>query len=388
MADLTGLAQQLRDLKAHYSGIEGSEPQFYQQVAQYAHNQGLSADVVAQVARQVADNPGAWDTGRVQTLMDRYNPRSSAYGLTPAFNTIQQGSTDARGVMDRTQQQVGEIYSQGQSFLNPYMQGGGQAHDLQAALSGALGPEAQKQAFSSYQSSPGVDFAVKEGERGLLRNAAAMGGLGGGNIMRDLMAYGTGMAQQDFGNQFNRLGDVANRGYGAATTGAGLKGQEAQLQAGLGQFTAGIPMWASGQQAAMQFQTGRDVSQNINSTTSALSNLINQQGAGMSDIIGNTTNNLNSLFQQASNGDSNAIQQLQAMLGNLSTGGANMVGGLPIIQGQPSNLLGQLGQVAGGVGGIMTGLGGMTDPQRTGYPTYNNSYNPYTTDARDLSGYA
>jgi hypothetical protein len=387
MADVTGLAQKLRDLKSHYSGIQGGEEQMYRHVTDYARNQGLTANDVAQVAQQVAPNPGAWDARRVQGIMDRYDTRGQSYGLNPAFQTLQQGATDASGRIAQTQERVKGLYDQGLGMLNPYMQGGGQAHDLQAALSGAMGPEAQQKAFDSYSSSPGVQFAVKEGERGLLRNAAATGGLGGGNVLRDLMAYGTGMAQQDFGNQFNRIGEVANRGYGAATTGAGMQGQHAQVQAGLGQFNANSPLQTSQAQAGMQFQTGRDISSNINSTSSALSALINQQGAGMADITGQAAGNLNQLYQLASQGDSNAIQQLQAMLGNLSTQSASMVGGQPIIPGQQTNYLGQVGQVAGGIGGLATGLGAMNPASQ---PVYGPLPPTYGLDASStaFSGYA
>lgn len=352
MADIAGLQAQLRQLQ----GSAGSEQEVFQKAAQYANANGLSADVVNQVVQGVAQNPGMWNTQRVQSIMDQYKPQPQQYGLSASMNTLGQGANAATQRIGQTQQQVGGLYNQGLQMLDPYMQSGKQADQLQAALSGALGPEAQKQAFNSYQYSPGVEFAQKEAERALLRNASATGGLGGGNVLRDLTQLAAGTAMQDFGNQFSRIGEVANRGYGAATTGAGLQGQQAQVQSGLGQFAANIPLQTSQNQAGMQFQAGRDIASNISSTTSALSNLINQQGAGMADITGNVTNNLNALFQQASAGDSNAIQQLQAMLGNLSTQTASMVAGQPVIQGQNTNYLGQLGQVASGVGGLAAGM--------------------------------
>jgi len=107
--------------------------------------------------------------------------------------------------------------------------------------------------------------------------------------------------------------------------------------------------------------------------------------AGMADITGQTTNNLNTLFQSASQGDSNAIQQLQAMLGNLSTQSASMVGGQPIIQGQPSNILGQLGQVAGGIGGLASGLGYGTNPATSS--VYSPSAGSFGLDYNSTAGY-
>jgi len=161
---------------------------------------------------------------------------------------------------------------------------------------------------------------------------------------------------QDYNNQFNQLGSVADRGLSSATTGAGLQGQQGQVQAGLGQYAASIPMQIAQAQSGQQFQAGRDQASAIQGTTSALSQLINQQGAGMTDILGGQTSNINSLYQNALGGDANAREQLAAMLGNLSTSNASMVGNQPIIQGQQTNYLGQLGQVAQGVGGLYAGI--------------------------------
>jgi len=76
------------------------------------------------------------------------------------------------------------------------------------ALSGASGPEAQTQAFQAFQDSPEQAFLRGQGEQGLLRNQAAIGGLGGGNVRRELQRQAIGLASQDFSNRFNRLGAV------------------------------------------------------------------------------------------------------------------------------------------------------------------------------------
>lgn len=340
---------------------------------------------------QVAEATGGgfaqqqWTPEMVTAAMNQY-PKQTM-GLNPAMGTIQAGLGQSLGMIGDTQSQVSGLYDKGLGYLNPYMQPGTKANDLQAALSGAMGPEAQKQAFANYSASPGVEFAQKEAERALLRNASATGGLGGGNVLRDLTQLAAGTFMQDFGNQYSRLSEISNRGYGAATTGAGLQGQQAGVQAGLGQFAAGLPFNAAQINAGMQFQAGRDMANAVSGTSSALADLINKQGAGMTDITGNTTTNLNALYQAAASGDANAKEQLAAMLGNLSTGSASMVGGLPQTQYPQTNYLGQLGQVAGGVGGLMAGweyANSNGTPNRTGMPPasiYNGGttspYSPY-----------
>jgi len=51
-----------------------------------------------------------------------------------------------------------------------------------------------------------------------LRNSAAIGGLGGGNVRSALVQQGVGFAQQDFQNQFGRLGQLAGQGQNAANS--------------------------------------------------------------------------------------------------------------------------------------------------------------------------
>lgn len=350
----------------------------------FAANPNANADTVGNlmyqhgVTPQQVSNATGFGLDYVTNEYNRVNNiKPPTYGLNPAMGTLGQAGLDATARIDQTQQMVGDIYKEGISYLDPYMQSGSKANDLQAALSGALGPEAQAQAFANYQTSPGVEFAQKEAERALLRNASATGGLGGGNVLRDLTQLAAGTFMQDYNNHFNQIGSVADRGYGSATTGAGLQGQQGQVQAGLGQFAANIPLRVAEAQAAMQFQAGRDIAGGVQNTTSSLANLIQNQGAGMADITGNATNNINALYQNAMNGDAASKEQLAAMLANLSTNNASMNSNMPIIPGQGSNLLGQMGQVASGIGGLYAGLNAYNAA-----PQASSNYGPYNTGYR------
>jgi hypothetical protein len=131
--------------------------------------------------------------------------------------------------------QAGELFGQTAGQFDPFIQGGGAASQQQAALSGALGPQAQQQAFTQFQASPGQQYLQQQGERALLRNRAATGDLGGGRTQQALQQQGIGFAQQDFGNQFARLGQVAGRGLGATQALGGLRQGFAQQGLGAGQ---------------------------------------------------------------------------------------------------------------------------------------------------------
>ena len=131
--------------------------------------------------------------------------------------------------------QAGELFGQTAGQFDPFIQGGGAASQQQAALSGALGPQAQQQAFSQFQASPGQQFLQQQGEKALLRNAAVTGQLGGGRAQQALQQQGIGFAQQDFANQFGRLGQVAQQGLGATQALGGLRQGFAQQGLGAGQ---------------------------------------------------------------------------------------------------------------------------------------------------------
>jgi hypothetical protein len=115
--------------------------------------------------------------------------------------------------------------------LQPFITGAAPAFQLQQAQSGALGAPAQQQAFQNFNESPGVAFMRERGLRAIDRNAAARGSLIGGNTDKARISFSQGIAQQDFGNQFNRLGSITGTGLAAAQALGGVGSQAAQGQA-------------------------------------------------------------------------------------------------------------------------------------------------------------
>ena len=101
--------------------------------------------------------------------------------------------------------------------LAPFATAGREALQQQQALLGLGGQEAQDAAFNVFAESPGQRFIREQAQKSLTRNAAALGGIGGGNVRSALVEQGAGFAAQDFGNQFNRLGDIRTSGQNAAT---------------------------------------------------------------------------------------------------------------------------------------------------------------------------
>lgn len=113
-----------------------------------------------------------------------------------------------------------------QESFRPFQEAGTAAIGSQQDLLGLSGPEAQAAAFAAMQDSPGQQFLRDRAQKNLLRNASAIGGLGGGNVRSALVQQGVGFAQQDLQNQFGRLGQLAGQGQSAAASVGGF-GQQA-----------------------------------------------------------------------------------------------------------------------------------------------------------------
>lgn len=130
----------------------------------------------------------------------------------------------------------------GQENLSPFREAGVGALTQQQALLGLSGVEAQQTAFDQFAESPAQAFLRKRGQKALLANASATGGLGGGNVQKALVEHGIGVAAQQEGEQFNRLAGLSGTGQSTAVTQAQLgqqfAGNVGQLQQGAAQSRA------------------------------------------------------------------------------------------------------------------------------------------------------
>lgn len=102
-----------------------------------------------------------------------------------------------------------------QQNIAPYLQFGQQGI---AGLQGLLADPDSIQDSAAYQFR--LDQGLKLGDR----SAAARGGLLSGGHSADLMKYGQGLASQEYGDQWNRLMNIAGMGQNAAV-GAGSAAQ-------------------------------------------------------------------------------------------------------------------------------------------------------------------
>lgn len=301
-------------------------------------------------------------------------------GEQQAIETLRGGAEQAVGTLGTAEQRALASLGGGIGTARQDISGGAQGADVQAALAGLLGPAAQAEAFRNFESSPGQQFLQEEAERSLLRNQAAVGGLGGGNVLRELQRQAIGLAQQDFSNQFQRGEQALGRQQTTARDLANLSAQEgvlgSQLITGAGQDIAGVQLGTgqdiagaqlgTGQNiagtllgagrdvagtltgagrdvAAQRFATGQQLAQAAGGTASNLSNLQSQLGAQVAGVTGQGLTNLANLLSGTGAANAQQLQQLSTTLANLGVGGATSAAAFTSLAGQfdAAGILGQ-----------------------------------------------
>ena len=100
-----------------------------------------------------------------------------------------------------------------------------------AAANGAQGTAYDKYATPAFQESPGYQFAFNQGTDAVNALAGARGGLNSGRTMQDLNTFGQGIANQEYGNWWNRA-DKEKTDYFNRLQGLSGSGQNAAAQQG------------------------------------------------------------------------------------------------------------------------------------------------------------
>ena len=158
--------------------------------------------------------------------------------------------------------------NQALGYLNPYTEvGGGALSPLSALLTGRsydqetgefteLSPEER---YASFETSPGYQFRMDQGMRGLQYQQNAGGSLLSGGALKELSQYNQGLASQEYGSYINNLQQLAGIGQASAGQSAnvatGTAGQIGAAQIG----SANVGMqgtMARGQNMADTFALG------------------------------------------------------------------------------------------------------------------------------------
>lgn len=166
-------------------------------------------------------------------------------------------------------------------LLLPYVEGGKGAMAAQQALLGLSGPDAQREAIAGIEASPAFAALTKQGETSILQNAAATGGLRGGNVQGALAQFRPALLAQLIEQRFSNLGELTRVGQ-ASAAGQAAFGQ--QTSSNIGGFLGQIGQAQAGQALA----TGQANAQLASGLGQALSTYLGSQ-SGSGGLFGGTS---------------------------------------------------------------------------------------------------
>lgn len=292
-------------------------------------------------------------------------------GTTDALNALQTGATQARG-------DITDAFGRAEAMFDPYAQAGTTALQQQLALSGALGQDAFNQA---YQESPQMAFLREQGMRANLSGAAATGGLGGGNVQRELQRFGQGLASQGLQQQIENLGALSGQGFNAATNASNVA------------TTGGTNL------ANIASQLGANQSNLYQNQSSNLANIAQLQGTAGLDAYLNQGTNLAGLAEGYGANQLNTRANLGSQLAgySLNTGlpaastisnlGINLASGRTQAGRDLANQAGSVAQLLGGIQqGQATNLANLTQGQMNYINSLTN--NAATAEAMAQQNYS
>lgn len=241
-------------------------------------------------------------------------------------------------------------------------------------------------------------FLREQGMRANLAGAAATGGLGGGNVQKELQRFGQGLASQGLQQQIGNLGALSGQGLGATgsaaniATGAGsnlanlstalgqaglqartneginlaniassLGGQQLQTQTNLGNQLANYGLQTGLPSAQMMNNLGINLAQGRTAEglqraqderllASNLANIYQTQGANLAGTLDSQRRMLMDLVNSGALTEAQAQQAYSTNMANLQSGVGSQLAGVPnapIFSPDYGTQIGQAFQAAG-----------------------------------------
>lgn len=145
-------------------------------------------------------------------------------GLNKGKATIA-AAGENKGIINKLGQTGRPIIEGIQDTTGDYLGLGKSGANLRADALGVNGADGSMRARESFQTSPGYDFGLQQGEQALMRNASALGSLQSGGTNIDLLQYGVKSANDEWGRWLDNLSGydtMYGNGVQADNTAAGL----------------------------------------------------------------------------------------------------------------------------------------------------------------------
>jgi hypothetical protein len=162
--------------------------------------------------------------------------QQSAAAAREEYNRrAQQGIDYANARYNEGRGDINNYYNKGESYLNPYMEAGKSSLDSYLGGLGLGGEKGRQAVMDQFRSNPGYQAGLEEGQNSINRQRAAMGGVHGGAILKELNRFSQDYADKNYNQYMDRLGNLAGMGSNISQFLAGQANQTGSNLAGMGQ---------------------------------------------------------------------------------------------------------------------------------------------------------
>lgn len=225
----------------------------------------------------------------------------SALGASGNSKAIKKANAAQQAAIAAAQQQFQQTYGEAKTNFNPYIAGGLEASDQTNRLLGigdhltgtASNPlSAQQQqtgALAALKDSPLFKSVFNTGQEAVLQNAAATGGVRGGNVQNALAENGENTFASVLQNYLAQLGGVAGQGLSASSGLANLGANNAQSLGNLFQASGASNAGAILGQQNVQNQLQQQITQQLSSAFAGFG------GGGTAAGLGGSSGGVNNI---------------------------------------------------------------------------------------------
>lgn len=241
-------------------------------------------------------------------------------GLPKQEAALSSGRADALAALKAGADKARTNYASARGNYDYMIPGAHSSWDQLLDAGGVNGKEGKDRAAGNFQASPGYAKDVEMTNDAVNRGAAAGGQLLSGNTLAELTTRQHDLADQEYGNYYDRLQGIADRGRSAVDAQAGIDQGLAGLEANLGANEAGIQ---SGYGSSLAGVYGNDAA----SRAGIFSNTAAAQAGALSD----NTNRLLKINDAAAaagqRADTNRLNLGIALGNDVATIGGRALGG-------------------------------------------------------------
>ncbi len=209
--------------------------------------------------------------GGTQVLGSILGANAARSAASTQARAAEAGQATQMAMFERTQEILRPYVQAGEAqlpTLGGYAEAGPQAFERQLALAGLAGPQAQQAAISQVQAQPRFGALTQAGEEAILANAAATGGLRGGNTQNALARFRADLLADELEREYACFGGLTAFGQGVSQNLAQM-GQAAGAGTGVAAMQAGQGI------AALQGQAGAARAGGTIGSAQAYGNLLN-----------------------------------------------------------------------------------------------------------------